>query len=111
MNLTALFFETGPMPTPTKSRNPTIVGSGDPDSTQLSHPSRFCHWRPLFGNNDYPPFKSTTQNQNLFPQKDFYFQPTQAQKKHLLQLGIHGNPAKRDLHKIMGKIRYHYFQN
>ena len=25
--------------------------------------------------------KATIQNQNLFPQKDFYFPPTQAQKK------------------------------
>ena len=31
-------FESGPMPTPTKSRNPTIVGFEDPNSTQLSHP-------------------------------------------------------------------------
>ena len=99
------------MPTPTKSQNTTIVGSRDLDSTQLSHPSRFCHRRPLCGNNDYTPFKSTTQNQNLFLRKYFYLLPTQAQKKHILQLGINGNPAKRDLHKIMGKIRYHYFQN
>ena len=35
--LTAIFFETGPMPTPTKSQKPTIVGSGDPDSTQFLH--------------------------------------------------------------------------
>ena len=28
--LTAVFFETGAMPVPTKSRNPTICGSGDP---------------------------------------------------------------------------------
>ena len=89
------------MPTPIKLQNPTIVGSGDPDSTQLSHPSRFCHWRPSFGDNGYPPCKSTTQNQNLFPRKDFNFLPTQAQKKHLLQLGIHGDPAKRDLRKII----------
>ena len=38
-------------------------------------------------------------------------QPRLKKKKHLLQLGIHGNPAKRDLLKLMGKIRYHYFQN
>ena len=31
------FFETGPMPMPTESQNPTIAGSVDPDSTQLSH--------------------------------------------------------------------------
>jgi hypothetical protein len=30
-----------------------------------------------------PPFKTTTQNQNLFLTKDFYFLPTQAQKNHL----------------------------
>ena len=60
------FFETGPMPTLTKSRNPTIVNSGDPDP-------------------------------KLVPLKYFYFLPTQAQKKHLLQLGTHGNPAKCDL--------------
>ena len=82
-----------------------------PTSAKWSHPSRFCHWCPLFGDNGYPPFKSTTQNQNLFLRKNFYFLPTQAQKTHLLQLGIHGNPAKLDLRKIMGKIRYHYFQN
>ena len=68
------FFENGPMP------NPTIVGSGDEDSAQWSHPCRFFHWRTLFSNNDYPPFKGTTQNQNLFPRKDFDFLPTQAQK-------------------------------
>ena len=28
--LTAVFFETGAMPVPTKLRNPTICGSGDP---------------------------------------------------------------------------------
>ena len=53
----------------------------------------------------------TTQNQNLLLRKDFYFLPTQAKKTHLLQLGIHGQPVKCDLHKIMGKIRYQYFQN
>ena len=54
------------MPTRTKLQNPAIVGSGDPDSTQLSHLNRFRHWCPSFGNNGYPPSKSTTQNQNLF---------------------------------------------
>ena len=87
--LTASCFEIGPMPTLTKLWNPTIVGSGAPDSTQWSHPSRFCHWRPWFSNNGYPPFIGTTQNLNLFPWKDFYSLPTQAQKNHLLQLGIH----------------------
>ena len=72
-------FENGPMPTPTKLRNPTIVGSGDPDSAQWSHPSRFCLWHPLFGNNGNPPFKTNTQYKNLFSQKDCYFVPTQAQ--------------------------------
>ena len=28
--LTAVFFETGAMPVPTKLQNPTICGSGDP---------------------------------------------------------------------------------
>ena len=79
------------MPTPTKLRNPTIVGSGDPDNAEWSHPCRFGHWCPSFSNNDYPPFKGKTQNQNLFPKKNFYFLATQAQKKHLLQLGIHGD--------------------
>ena len=92
--LTASFFENGPMPTPSKSRNPTIVGLGDLDSAQCSHPSSFCHWCSSFGDNGYPPFKDTTQNQNLFPPKDFYFLPTQAKKKHLLQLGICVVPAK-----------------
>ena len=31
---TATFFETGPYADPTKSRNPTILGSGDPTSTK-----------------------------------------------------------------------------
>ena len=51
--LNSQFFESGPIPTPTKLRNPTIVGSGDPDSTQLSNPSRFHHWLPSFGDNDH----------------------------------------------------------
>ena len=88
MKLNSQFcFETGTMPTSTKSWNQTILGSRDPDSTQLSHPSRFCHWHPLFGDSCYPPFKSTTQKQNLFLRKDFYFLTTQAQKTHLIQLG------------------------
>jgi hypothetical protein len=102
--LTASFFENGPIPSPTKSRNTTIMGSGDPDSAQLSHPSRFCHWHSSFCDNaGYPPFKGTTQNQNLFLQKDFFFLQTQAQKK-ILQLVIHGDPAKCGLRKIMSKI-------
>ena len=105
------FFERVAMPAPTKSQNSTSLDQGSPSSTQLSHSSRFCHLRPLFGDNGYPPCKSTTQNQNLFLLKDFNFLPTQAKKIPLLQLGIHGDPAKRDLRKIMGKIRYHYFQN
>ena len=56
------------------------------------------------------PFKGTTQNQNLFLQKDIYFLPTQNKKK-ILQLGIHRDPVKCDLGKIMGRIRYHAFQN
>ena len=32
--LTATFFETGTYATPTKSQNLTILGLGDPDSTQ-----------------------------------------------------------------------------
>ena len=63
------------MPSLTKLRNQTLVGSGDPDSAQW-----FCHWRSSFSNNGYPPFKGTTRNQNLFPRKDFYFLPIQAQK-------------------------------
>ena len=35
--LTAVFFETGAMPVPTKSRNPTICGSGDPFHSYLTH--------------------------------------------------------------------------
>ena len=36
-DLTAVFFETGAMPVPTKSRNPTICGSGDPFHSYLTH--------------------------------------------------------------------------
>ena len=43
--LTASFFENGPMLTPTKSWKTTIVGSGDLDSAQWSHPNRFYRWR------------------------------------------------------------------
>ena len=68
-------FKSLSMPTLTKFRNQTLVGSGDPDSAQW-----FCHWRSSFSNNGYPPFKGTTRNQNLFPRKDFYFLPIQAQK-------------------------------
>ena len=65
------FFEYGPMPTPTKLRNPTIVGSGDPDSAQWSHLSRFSLLRPLFGNNGNPPFKTTTQYDTCSPRRIF----------------------------------------
>ena len=69
------------MPTPTNLRNPTIVGSGNPDNAQWSHPiTGFAIDAPSLSNNGYPPFKGTTQNQNLFPRKDFYFLPTQAKK-------------------------------
>ena len=46
------------METPTKSWNPTVLGQGVLASTQWSPPSRFCHWRPSFGDNGYPPFNS-----------------------------------------------------
>ena len=36
-NLTAVFFETGAMPVPSKWRNPTICGSGDPFHSYLTH--------------------------------------------------------------------------
>ena len=51
---TATFIESGPMPTPTKSQNTTILGSGDPVRNQWSHPSSFCYWRSLFAGNIYP---------------------------------------------------------
>ena len=35
--LTAVSFETGAMPVPTKSQNPTICGSGDPFHWYLTH--------------------------------------------------------------------------
>ena len=41
IHFTANCFESGPLPTPTKLQNPTIVVSGDPDSAQWSNPSRF----------------------------------------------------------------------
>ena len=52
------FFETGALANPTKLQNPTVLGLGVLASTQWSHTSRFCHWRPSFGYNDYPPFKT-----------------------------------------------------
>ena len=61
------FFETSAMATPTKLQNPTVLGLGDPASTQWSHPGRFCHWCPSFGNIDYPPIKSTKQVKRRAP--------------------------------------------
>ena len=55
------FFETGAMATPTKLRNSIVLSQWVPASTQWSQPSRFCHWRPLFDDNGYPPYKSNTQ--------------------------------------------------
>ena len=43
-DLTVSFFENGPISTPTKSLNLTIVGSEDLDSAQWSRPSRL--WWP-----------------------------------------------------------------
>ena len=51
IHLTASFFGSGPMPTPMKSQNTTIWGSGDPASAQWSQPSMFCYWCPLFADN------------------------------------------------------------
>ena len=36
-SLTAVFFETGAMPVPTKLQNPTICGSGDPFHSYLTN--------------------------------------------------------------------------
>ena len=36
-HLNSSFFETGAMAVPTKSRNPTICGSGDPFHLYLTH--------------------------------------------------------------------------
>ena len=69
--------------------NCELQSSGDQDNAQWSRPS--------FSNNGYPPFEGNTQNPGS--------------RKHLLQLGIHGDLAKCDLRKIMGKIRYYYIQN
>ena len=41
--LTATFFETGAYGIRTKSQNPTVLGSGDPTSTQKSNFSGFCN--------------------------------------------------------------------
>ena len=98
------------MPNPTKSRNPTTVGSGE------SIPN--CHTLAGFAIGTlYLTTMATLHLRALHKTKTcsserifIYCQP-RLKKKHLLQLGIHGNPAKRDLRKIMGKIRYHYFKN
>ena len=37
LNLTAVFFESGAMPVPTKLGNPTISGWGDPFHSYLTH--------------------------------------------------------------------------
>ena len=49
----------------TKLRNRNLA------SAQWSQPRRFHHWRPLFGDNGYPPFKSATQDQNFSPELIF----------------------------------------
>ena len=76
MPLKTIFFQIGAMPTPTKSRNSTILDQGVLASTQWSHPSRFCYWRLSFGDNGYPPIKSPTQNQKYVPHSDFHFLST-----------------------------------
>ena len=60
--LAGSFFETGAMAAPTKLRNSIILSQAVQASTQRSQPRRFCHWRHSFGNNGYPPIKSTAQN-------------------------------------------------
>ena len=51
--LTASFFETGKMTTPTKLQNPTILGLGVPASTNGHTLAGFCHWYPSFADNGY----------------------------------------------------------
>ena len=41
------------MATPTKLHNRIVLGLGVLASTQWSHPRRFCHWYPSFGDNGY----------------------------------------------------------
>ena len=60
-----------------------LLGQWGPTSTQS-----FCLWYPPFGNNGYPPFKSTTQNQNMLPHKYFDFISTLEQEKHHIQLSV-----------------------
>ena len=107
IHLTASFFGSGPMPTPMKSQNTTIWGSGDPASAQWSQPSMFCYWHSFLGNDGYPPIKTKT----CFPERIFISCQPSLKKKHLLQLGIHGKPAYCHLRKIIGEIRYHYFES
>ena len=62
VQLNQTIFETGVMETLTKSQNSTVLDQGVLASTQRSHPSGFCIWCCLFGDNGYSPFKSTTKN-------------------------------------------------
>ena len=51
LDLTASFFETGAMATPSKSQNPKFLNVGVPASSQWSQPRKFHHWQTSFGNN------------------------------------------------------------
>ena len=73
LTLTDGIFETGAYVVPSKSQNPTVLGQGGPSSTQCSHASWACRWRHLYGTNNYPPFRLSTQNQVFIPALDFLF--------------------------------------
>ena len=80
--LTASFFEIGLMPTP------LVIGT-----LRLAT-------------------MATLQLTKMCSSETIFFSANPGSKtKHLLQISIHGNSAKWDLCKIMGKMRYHYFQN
>ena len=102
--LTASLFKSGPRTTPTKLWNPTIVGSGDPDSAQWPHSSSFYYWHSSVGNNGYLPFKVTAQIQNLFLWIFISCQPRL--KKQLLQLGIHGDHSFKNKSAYVFKLSY-----
>ena len=90
----------------TKLQNPTVFGLHVPASTQWSQPSRFCHWSPSFGANDYSPPKSTTHKTNhFFPHSKFYLLPTgpRLTKKYLKQFGNSGNWSTGDLGQMTVK--------
>jgi hypothetical protein len=68
-----VFLKTGAYEVPSKSQIPTILGEECYSSIECLQASWACCWRHLFGTNNYPPFRHSTQNHVIIPSLDFLF--------------------------------------